>query len=66
MSAGDSMRQLLAELAASNEAVLERAIEKAAQGGQHGVLVTHHGDGTLTAEVDPNVPYGYIYERREP
>lgn len=41
---------------------LERACEQAIQGGTCGVRVRNHPNGTVTAEVDPTVPYGYIFE----
>ncbi|HKN57145.1 MAG TPA: hypothetical protein VJX66_31965 [Amycolatopsis sp.] len=42
---------------------IQRACESALQGGIHGVLIARRNDGTLvSAEVNPFVPYGQIYE----
>lgn len=42
---------------------VEEAIEKAIQGGEHGVLITRNSNGVMySVEVSKYVPYGNIYE----
>lgn len=48
-----------------NRAVIETACEQALQSGVCGVRVDHHLDGSVTAQVDPTVPYGEIHEHRD-
>ncbi|GAA1138507.1 hypothetical protein [Nocardioides aquiterrae] len=45
-----------------NQAAIEQACEAALQGGEYGVRMVRHSDGTVTARVDPGVPYGTIHE----
>jgi hypothetical protein len=48
-------------------AIIEAACEDSLQGGKHGVFVLRNRAGrVVTAEISDVVPYGEIYEVREP
>lgn len=51
---------LVRELSRRNAEAVERACERSLL-TDFGVLVTPHSDGTITAEVSPEVPFGHIY-----
>lgn len=53
---------LVAERARRAHWITDAACLAAIAGGKHGVLVTHYAY-TTTAQVHPDVPYGYVYER---
>lgn len=46
-------------------AILERVVEQALQGGEHGVRVDYRGLD-MTASVDAEVPYGQIHYHLRP
>lgn len=58
------LEALVDEAARRAHAAIEQACEAALQGGEHGVRVDWGRDGTVTARVDPEVPYGHIHEHR--
>jgi len=59
-------RAVTAVVTADNVKV-EAACEDALQGGKYGVAVLRNPEGrVLVAEVNNRVPYGEIYEVREP
>lgn len=67
------MRQEVMEVIKADSARVEDACERALLGGEHGVLVVRRSawpdwratgvqSAILSAEPDPRVPYGHIYE----
>lgn len=54
------------ELAVANAATIEGAVAKMLDcgPGAGGVLVNRLLDGTVTAELSKDVPYGWVYEKR--
>lgn len=60
----DTIRAYVEEQARRNHEVIEQACEAALQGGRYGVRWWPNGDGTVTAQVHPSVPYGTIHEHR--
>ena len=57
----DPLEALLTRARVRYQEDLERAVEAALQGGEHGVSVRWEGL-TYTIAVDPAVPYGVIHE----
>ena len=57
-------RAVAAAVTADN-AKVEAACEDSLQGGKYGVLVLRSRGRVVRAEVDPDVPYGRIYEVRD-
>lgn len=56
------IERLIQQAVARDYARVEEACERALQGGEHGVKVIRRSGLLVSAEPDPDVPYGEIHE----
>ncbi|MGN6404198.1 hypothetical protein [Sinomonas sp.] len=57
----DLIAELVRKMMTAEHEAIETAVEKALQGGKHGVLIVRDGVDTYVG-VDSHVPYGRIVE----
>jgi hypothetical protein len=57
---------MASQLSRERAAAIEEACEAAMQTGDSGVSVNNYMSGRWEVKVDPNVPYGQIWERNLP
>lgn len=66
MTGMSEIDRFVADVVGREYAVIEQALERALTGGQHGVKVVRRGGRLVSAEPDPEVPYGTIHEHQLP